>query len=95
MFGSMKKSIIFDISNHNQKPNKMANYISKMNKVKTITELENLINSGSGLIWFSQIFQCGFKIVYIDRTTYKSNFIKCRFESGQQATIKFADIYSI
>ena len=91
----MKKSVIFDISITKQKQNKMANYISKMNKVKTITELENLINSGSGLIWFSQIFQCGFKIEYIDRTTYSSNFIKCRFESGQQATIKLVDIYSI
>jgi len=73
----------------------MATTTSKMIQVKTIAELENLINSGSELIWFSKSFQCGFKIEYIDRTTYSFNYIKCRFESGQKAEIKLSDIYSI
>lgn len=65
-----------------------------MQKVNTISELENLLNSDN-LIWFSKTFQCGFKIEYIDATTYSLDSIKCRFVGGQNATISLKDIYSI
>ncbi len=73
----------------------MATTIEKMKRIESFSELKNLIDSDSQLIWFSKSFQCGFKIKKILNYYIPFNHMECVFESGQIAHIKLTDIYSI
>lgn len=69
-----------------------------MNPINTIAELENLINSGSEIVYFSKSFQCGFKIMkcYLETFDSGTNQIECHFESDQQKTIvRLSSLFSI
>jgi hypothetical protein len=68
-----------------------------MNPINTIAELENLINSGTEIVYFSKSFQCGFKIMkcYLETFDSETNEIECYFESGPQMMVRLSSLFSI
>jgi hypothetical protein len=68
-----------------------------MNPINTIAELENLINSGSEIVYFSKSFQCGFKVKKCFLSTFDPaiNQIECYLETGQNIILNLSSLFSI
>lgn len=66
-----------------------------MKAIHSIEQLDKLIDNGTPMFWYSNLFKIALPIEYIDKTTYSFNYIKARLQGiNSTSDIKLKDIFT-